>query len=231
VGLNYEINKSNTLRFAYQSFVNDHFEFLGSLAPSEVAGFPSVINSMDGTKIKELGFAWESQWNPRTFTVLRLEAYRVDDPEYAQSYDVHSPIVDLRTERFEGSFTLNRLLTSSIGLSAGISGKLVSMETGDFSEIDGNAGLSYMHSSGWVASIKDTVVCQDLAGLGVKSYTFNLVNISLGRYFANKRGFASLDLTNIFNQHFNYQAEPYALYYSYPFYPDREIMFRLRLFF
>ena len=60
---------------------------------------------------------------PLTFTVLRLQAYRIDDPQF----DLHSNIINWRTERLEGSFTVNRLLTSSLGLSAGVGGKLVSL--------------------------------------------------------------------------------------------------------
>jgi tetratricopeptide (TPR) repeat protein len=249
VGLNYEIDKSNTLRFAYLSYVNDHSFFTGSLAPSEVAGFPSMVNAagFDGSKVKELGFAWESQWNPLTFTVFRLTAYRVDDPQFVEyPYEF-----DWRLEHFDGLFTVNRLLTSSLGLSAGVAGKIVSMRapmgvpseifaTGNFNEISGNIALSYMHPSGWFASIRDTVVHQDLGGLsdpGDPSLAqhqkqlgepFNLVDITFGKYFANKRGSVSLAITNIFNQHFCYEPELLAIE---QFYPGREILFRLTLFF
>ena len=240
VGLNYEIDKSNTLRFAYQGYVVGHALLSPSIVPSEVAGFPSQVNADDGSKVKELGFAWESQWNPKTFTVFNVQAHRIDNPQY----NVYSNMIDSRSERFEGSFIVNRLLTSSLGLSAGISGKLVSLEappntflTGDFNEIAGAVALSYMHPSGWFASIKDTVVSQDLAGLSDKSLAqkqaemgdpFNLVDISVGKYFANKRGYASLGLANIFNQHFYYQTEPVALW---SFFPDRAIIFTVALYF
>ena len=94
-----------------------------------------------------------------------------------------------------------------------------------------------MHPSGWFASIKDTVVSQDLGGLSDKSLAqkqadmgdpFNLVDITFGKYFANKRGYASLAITNIFNQHFYYQTEPVALW---SFFPDRAIMFTVGLYF
>ena len=192
-----------------------------------------------------MGFAWESQWTPLTFTVLRLQALRIDSPEF------DPPIVDsvlnVRNEGFQGSFIVNRLLTSSLGLSAGVSGSLVSTDdptarlTGYFNEVDGTLALSYMHPSGWFASIKDTVVYQDLSGLSNKSYAqeqanlgdpFNLVDLTFGKYFANKRGIVSLQITNVFNQHFNYQITPFAVYtYSalnpstaYSFYPDREVL-------
>ncbi len=238
-GLDYEIDKSNTLRLAYQAYVIGHPVLNASIVPTEVAGFPSQINTDDGSKVKELGFAWESQWNPRTFTVLRLQAYRIDDPQYSpQSY-----VIDDRTQRFEGTFIVNRLLTSFLGLAAGIGGKLMSLDdpflnlTGDFTEIDFAVGLSYMHPSGWFASIQDAVVYQDLDSLSPKTFAqqqadmgdpFNLVNITVGKYFANKRGFASLAITNLLNQHFFYEIEPDALL---SFSPDREVIFRVGLYF
>jgi len=243
VGLNYEIDKSNTLRLAYQGYVNSLKTATSStLAPSEVAGFPSLINADQGSQIKELGFSWESQWNPKTFTVLHMQAYRIEDPQF----DLHSSPYQDRTESAGGSFTLNRLLTTSLGLSAGISGSATSMAsphpedlltTGCYSEIAGKVGLFYMHPKGWFASINDTVVSQNLEGLSNSSLAkqqgqlgnpFNLVDIGFGKYFDNKRGYAALAVTNVFNQHFYYQTEPYALW---NFYPDREIMFTMALYF
>jgi hypothetical protein len=241
VGLDYEIDKSNTLRFAFQSYVNGHSILNASIAPSEVAGFPSQVNADDGSNVRELGFSWESQWNPKTFTVFSLQAYRINNPQY----DVYSNLINAETERFQGSFILNRLLTSCLGLSAGVAGKLVSLNApsdspflrGDFNEISGAVALSYMHPSGWFASIKDTVVSQDLSGLNDQSLApkqaqmadpFNLVDITFGKYFPNKRGYASLAITNIFNQHFYYQTEPVELW---SFYPDRAIMCNVGLYF
>ena len=241
LGLDYEIDKSNTLRFAFQSYVNGHSLLNSSITPSEVAGFPSWINADDGSKVKELGFAWESQWNQKTFSVLRVQADRIENPQY----DVYSNIIDSRSERVGGSLIINRLLSSCLGLAAGVSGKVVSLGSpadtifikGDFSEIDGAVTLSYMHPSGWFASIKDTLVYQDLGGLSDKSIAqiqggfgnpFNLTDIAVGKYFANKRGLASLSIANVFNQHFYYETEPVALW---SFYPDRAVLATLAFFF
>ena len=109
--------------------------------------------------------------------------------------------------------------------------------TGDFSEVPGAVALSYMHPSGLFATIKDTVVTQGLGGLSDKSIAqnqaqlgdpFNLVDIAFGKYFADKRGYVSLQLTNIFDQRFYYQTEPVALW---SFYPDRAVMVNLGLYF
>jgi hypothetical protein len=90
--------------------------------------------------------------------------------------------------------------------------------------------------SGWFASIKSTLVHQDLSGLSDRSIQlrqsnlsddlFNLVDLSFGKQFDGKRGFFSLGISNIFNQHFYYQMEPVALN---AFYPDRRILFQLGL--
>jgi tetratricopeptide (TPR) repeat protein len=242
VGLNYEIDNSNTLRLAYQGYPESLKTATSStISPTEVAGFPSLINAPQGSQIKELGVSWESQWNQKTFTVLGVQAYRIEDPEY----DRYSNQFDSRTESAGGSLAVNRLLASSIGLSAKIAGSVISMEsppeaslmTGAYREIDGRVGLFYMHPKGWFASINDTVVSQYLADLGDYSdekeaarsaNPFNLVDMEFGKYFDNKRGYAALAVTNIFNQHFYYQTEPYALW---NFYPDREIVFTLALYF
>ncbi len=251
VGLNYQINTSNTLRLSYQSYVNTHTSVPApSISPSEVAGFPSQVYADDGSHVKELGFAWESQWNPLTFTVLRLLANRVDSPEFSNV----DTLLNVRTEGLGGSFSVNRLLTSALGLSVGVSGSLVSTDdptqplTGDFNEIDGIVTLSYIHPSGWFATIRDTVVHQDLSGLSDQSLAqkqadmgnpFNLFDITFGKYFANKRGYAALGITNLFNQHFYYQTDSLAAFSLnpansfdlQPFYPDREVLAVVTLYF
>ncbi len=256
VGLNYQINTSNTLRLSYQGYVNGHTSVCYSITPSEVAGFPSQVNADDGSHAKELGFAWESQWNPKTFTVFRLQALRIDSPEFDPS-NVDS-VLDVRTEGFQGSFSVNRLLTSSLGLSASVAWTSESVNdptaplTGNFNELDGTVGLSYMHPSGWFATIRDTVVHQDLSDLSDNSLAqkqagmgdpFNLVDLTFGKYFANKRGYASLAITNVFNQHFYYQIASFAPYtyavyslyspntFLYPFYPNRNILLTVALYF
>ncbi|MDR3555971.1 MAG: FecR domain-containing protein [Syntrophobacteraceae bacterium] len=240
-GLDYQIDKSNTLRFAFQSYLDGHSLLNSSIAPSEVAGFPSQLNADDGSKVKELGIGWESQWNQKTFSVLRVVADRIDNPQY----DVLSNIFDSRVDRVGGSYVVERILGSCLGLSAGVSGKIVSLDSpadtilvkGDFSEIDGGAALSYTRPDGWFCSITDTVVYQNLNGLSDKSLApeqaalgnpFNLVNVVFGRYFEGKRGLATLSFTNVFNQHFYYQTEPVELW---KFYPQRSVMATAAFFF
>ncbi|MCE5336129.1 MAG: tetratricopeptide repeat protein [Desulfobacteraceae bacterium] len=241
VGLNYDLDKANTLRLAYQSYVNNHALLSPVISPSEVAGFPSQINADNGSQVQELGFSWETQWNPLTFTVLRLNAHKIDNPQY-NVFSTNDQEITMRTERFLGSMSINRLLTPTIGIAAGVSGKVISMDSpvfsflsGDFYEIDTAAGLSYMHPSGWFAGIKYTLVHQNLSGLSDSTLQFkqsqyddiiNLVDLRVGKYFDNKRGHISLSVTNLFKQRFFYQTEPVALN---AFYPDRLVMMQVGL--
>jgi tetratricopeptide (TPR) repeat protein len=242
LGFDYEVDQKNTLRVAYQQYVNTHSLFNGSIAPTEVAGFPAQINADNGSKVQELGFSWETQWNPLTFTVLKLTGHHIENPQF-DVFSTEDRVISVETDRFMGSFTVNRLLTSSLGLAVGVSGKMLSLDspgttylTGDFNEIDAGAALSYMHPDGWFATIKSTLVHQDLSGLSdhtiqqtqanLSDDLFNLVDLSFGKEFAGKRGFFSLGISNIFNQHFYYHTEPVALN---AIYPDRRILFRIGL--
>ena len=246
LGFDYELDQKNTLRLAFQQYVNTHSLFNASIAPTEVAGFPAQINADEGSKVKEVGLAWEAQWNPLTFTVFRFMGHHIDNPQFDPTDPTENRLISVQTDRLMGSFTLNRLLTPYLGLVVGISGKVLSLDappdtglpTGDYSEIDASIGLAYQHPSGWFASITSTLVHQDLNGLSDRSIhqqqtalaedPFNLVNISFGKQFDLKRGFFSLNINNIFNQHFFYETEPVQLN---AIYPDRQIMFLLGLYF
>jgi tetratricopeptide (TPR) repeat protein len=239
VGLNYQIDTSNTLRLSYQNAVNTHTAWTASIAPSDVAGFTSISDD-DGSRVQLAGFQWESQWNPLTFTAFRLDAFRVEDPQFS---NVNS-VVDVRNEGFGGSFVVNRLLTSSLGLVVGVNGSLNSTTapvatflTGPYDQIFGYVTLSYMHPSGWFASIQDTLTYENLSDESIKSYAqqqaelgnpFNLVNLTFGKYFANKRGSAQLAITNIFNQHF---FDPFESASSPAYYPDRRVLLTVGLYF
>ena len=60
--------------------MNTQFFTQPLLVPGETAGFPFAIDSLSGTEIRQAGGSWEAQWNPKTFTVLRLGALRLVHP-------------------------------------------------------------------------------------------------------------------------------------------------------
>ena len=104
--------------------LNTHFIFQPLLVPAETAGFPWFFDADSGTEIRQAGGAWEAQWNSRTFTVLRLNALRVSTPTFDNTTGFEIPIWQT-WKRYQASLVLNRILASSLGLSAGILGKRV----------------------------------------------------------------------------------------------------------
>ncbi len=96
----------------------------------------------------------------------------------------------------------------------------------DFSEVEWNLGLFFRYPQGWFGGAGARLVYQRLKDRS--DNLFGLVDLSFGKEFANKRGQAVLEVTNLFNRHFSYQQEFIALD---RFYPVRRIMFKLALWF
>lgn len=237
LGLNYEINKTHTLRLAFQSYLNAHSTLISTITPGEVAGFPSQINADDGSSVKELGLAWEAQWNSKSFTSLRFNSHWVATPQFDPT--TTGRILDIDADRYQVSFGYNRILLPCLGMRLGAAAKKVmtsadpvfNLTDGDFIEVDGLVGLSYLRPDGWTAGFNVWVIHQNLSDPALSQYqhdiagdVFPLLDLSFGKEFSNKRGYFSFAVTNVFNQHFYYQKEFVTLN---SIYPERRIMFRL----
>ncbi len=241
-GANYqfEVNGSqHVLRGVVGRRLNTHFISQPLLVPSETAGFPWTIDSFSGAEIRQAGAAWEAQWNTLTFTVLRLSALRVSTPTFFTDNSFLEYPTWQTWKRYQASFVLNRILATSLGLSAGIMGKRVipdlSYEFGwpdslrSFSEINAFVGLAYLHPQGWLARIKPLLVQQYGQIQGHQADNpFVIVNLTLGREFPNKRGFALLEFQNLFNRRPFYSLEPYR---DLEFANQRRFLFRLGFYF
>jgi hypothetical protein len=238
LGLNYEINKDHTLRFAFQSYLNAHSTLVSTLTPGEVASFPTEINADDGSHVRETGLAWEAQWDAKSFTTLRFDSHWVENPQFDPTSKVDN-ILDIKTDSYQVSFAYNRILLSSLGLRLGAWSKNVftdadpvfGLSDGDFWEVGAIAGLTYMRPDGWFAGFNTYLIHQDLADPTLSRHqddiagdVFGLLDVAFGKYFANKRGFFSFGVSNVFNQHFYYQKEFVTLD---SIYPERRIGFKL----
>ena len=83
LGINYQFGINGTqhvLRGVVGRSLNTHHITQPLLVPAETAGFPWFIDYGSGTEMRQAGAAWEAQWNPLTFTVLRLNALRLSVP-------------------------------------------------------------------------------------------------------------------------------------------------------
>lgn len=243
VGLNWQLSASQTIRLAFQRYLNTHTFFQSVIAPSEVAGFPGRLNADDGSTVTELGGGWEVQWDDRTFTVARLSYHEVLNPQY-DPFASYDRIFDVTISRYMATLGLNRILTPSLGLSVfGVAKRLLPHEStarrypeSDFFEADGVLALNYLHASGLGCGISGTLVHQhyfDNRYLNVKGEhrtetLFGLLDAKISYEFPGKHGFVAVEGKNLTNTRFTYQREAVALD---AFYPDRQIVFKLGWYF
>jgi tetratricopeptide (TPR) repeat protein len=234
-GINYQVNSRHTLRFALQQHLSTHNLLQpATLVPVEVASFPWAINVDDGAIVRELGAAWEAQWNPKTFSTLRLNIHRISVPQYEVDADLNASRVWWTWKRYLATFAVNRVLTPYLGLTLGVSAKRFLPDPNpvfqplaqDFNEYFGLVGLNYLHRSGWQGGINTFLVDQHLKDRA--DNFFGLVDARIGYEFPGKRGLAQVEVTNIFNRHFFFQRE-FVTFDS--FFPARRIMGKLALYF
>lgn len=245
LGLNFEITPSQTLRFVLQRHMNTHYLSSPSLVPADIAGFPWQINVDEGALVRELGLAWEAQWNPRTFSVLRLNAHRIDNPVYESFFDTAGNLQARKMywgwKRYAASFSVNHLLTNAWGLSVGAGFKKLDPSIDhtqliipysqrgswqDYSETTAGVSLYYLNPQGWLGFLRNYYIHQNLTGRADHGYL--LTDILIGRELPNKRGLVTLEVDNVFNRHFYYQRE-FVTFDA--FYPMRRILFKLALYF
>ncbi len=234
-GVNYQVNGRHTLRFALQQHLSTHNLIQpATLVPVEVASFPWAINVDDGAIVRELGAAWEAQWNPKTFSTLRLNLHRISVPQYEVDEQLNESRVWWTWKRYQASFAVNRILTPSLGMTLGASAKrflpdpnpIIQLLANDFNEYVGLLGLNYLHRSGWQGGVNFFLVDQHLKDRA--DNFFGLVDARIGYEFPGKRGLALVEVTNLFNRHFFFQRE-FVTFDS--FFPARRIMGKLALYF
>lgn len=238
VGVNLFVTPQHTLRFAAQRHLVTHTAWgAASLLPTETAGFTWLINTFNATELRSAGASWEAEWDKKTFSVLRFEALRLAVPTYTTDGFRQW----LGYKRYDISIILNRILHTSLGLSAGVLGRRVIPDPNpeftapalgppfqDYSEFRSFLGLSFLHRTGWQAGIKTTLVKQHLKDRA--DTFFGLVDLRFGKEFAHKRGLATLEITNLFNRSFFVAQEPFR-FTDADFFPARRILFKFALYF
>ncbi len=230
-------NTQHVLRAAVERHLTTHLISQPLLVPAEVASFPWAIDATTGSEVRQAGAAWETQWDSKTFTTLRLNALRVSTPTFLFGDD--HPFY-LTWKRYQASLVLNRILATSLGLSLGVMGKrlvpdLAFQQEGappviqDFNEIDAFLSLAYLNRQGWLARITPLLVQQFGKITGHQADNpFVIMNLTLGREFPNKWGFALFEVQNLFNRQPFYSLEPRR---DIEFPTGRRFLFRLGLYF
>ena len=236
-GANYQFGVGPTqhvLRAVAERHLTTHLISQPLLMSAEVAGFPWAIDATTGSEVRQAGGAWEAQWDSKTFTTLRLNALRVATPTFA--FGVDQPFW-LTWKRYQASLVLNRILTTSLGLSLGVLGKRVVPDLSfgpdsnlqSYSELNGFVGLAYLSRQGWLARVTPLLVQQFGKIPGHQADNpFVIMNLTLGREFPNKWGFALFEVQNLFNRQPFYSLEPRR---DIEFPTNRRFLFRLGLYF
>ncbi len=237
-GANYQFGVGSTqhvLRAMAERHLTTHLTLQPMLVPAEIASFPWAIDSNSNAEVRQAGLAWEAQWNSKTFTALRLNALRVSEPDFIVDDLGFDQQIWNTWRRYQASLVLNRILTPSLGLSLGVMGKRVvpdlSFNPGfqSYSEFNAFLGLAYMSPQGWLARVKPFLVQQFGKIPGREAANpYVVMNLTLGREFPNKRGFALFEVQNLFNRNSFYSLEPLR---TLEFSTDRRFLFRLALYF
>ncbi len=236
LGISYQFRANGTLHVLSGMVgrsLNTHLITQPLLLPALVAGFPWALDTQVGAEMRQSGASWEAQWDSRTFTVLRLQALRIATP----TFDSDTALPICRTwRRYAASVVVNRILAGSLGLSAGFLGKRV-LPDGSyedeglkaFTEINAFLGLAYLHQQGWLARLKPMIIQQYGNNPGHQADSpAVLLNLTLGREFPQKRGFALVEVQNVFNRRPFYALEPYR---DLEFANQRRFLVRVGLFF
>lgn len=208
IGLNLYLTPRQIIRLGAYSAITS-FVYQTSLVPSEVAGVPYDINAFEGAEIREAGLSWEAEWTRRTFTTLRLGALRVSSPQYLSET---SPKEYFTWKIYYAHAGLNQILGPYLGLYLGAGWKRFDSryrENPDFTEINGMARLTFWHQSGLRAYLAANLFYQD--PVRRRPDLFVLADAGLGYEFPGKRGLLFLNVTNLFNRHFQYLMEPVRL--------------------
>jgi hypothetical protein len=235
-----------TLRLALARHLLTHMISQPLLVDPEVASFPWALYVNSGSDIRQAGVAWEAQWNPKTFTALRLSALRVATPDLVTGANNSVYGIWRNWQRYQASMVLNRILTPYLGLSFGVLGKRLipdlsyqptpqyPLQTGitgveSYSEFDAFLGLAFLSRQGWLARVRPLLVQQFGKIPGHQAANpFVILNLTLGREFPNKRGFALFEIDNLFNRTPFYSLEPNRIL---EFSTNRRFIFRLGLYF
>ncbi len=232
LGLSVQLNGQHTLRLALQRHLNCHYLWQPLLLSSQIAGIPWLIDSDNGSEVRQAGAAWEAQWNSRTFTVARFDAIRVATPNLANDPNNLPFRLSTHWQRYQASLTLNRILSPAWGLTFGALVKrvvpdLALAETvSAYWEVDPFLRLAYLHKNGWLGRVGTFWVYQKLKNWADSFYP--QVNLLLGKELSKKRGLVSFELDNLLNRRAYYALEPGR---NPEFYPARRFLVRLALYF
>ncbi|MCX5809787.1 MAG: TonB-dependent receptor, partial [Proteobacteria bacterium] len=222
-GLIFTPTKADTFRFAAFRYL---MPFLSSrLDPSDIAGIPIYRNASWGTSTQEVDLVWEHGWSTGFLSTNLF----YQEGQYAYSLMAGGSEFTKNPNGYMRGFemTLNQLIWKGLGLNAGYRYKNIDYlddNSGgyptqyatysyyaDREEHQLNAGLKYLHQSGFSCGINQIYRHDYLKTNGISNENIWLTDVSFGYELPGKRGMLRLEVRNLFNNHFNWVTDYYTL--------------------
>jgi hypothetical protein len=236
------------LRGAYFEYVKPQLASSRTLEPTQVAGFNQLFDDSNGVESKRWGMGLD--WQPMTNVFVGAEATWREFDGNIFNFDLANARVFFSSTEFDEEthrlyvrwlphprWALNaEAVYDSFEAEPSVltSGALPE----DLETISFPLGVNYFHTSGFFAGLRGTYVHQEVERpvsnplLDGKD-DFFLADLALGYRLPNRKGMVSFEVQNIFDEDFNFQDDSFREFgdspSSGPYFPDRQIMFRLTL--
>jgi Flp pilus assembly protein TadD len=243
LGIVAPLGSGTTLRAAAFRSVKRPLAANQTLEPTQVAGFNQLFDDLNESRAKRLGAAIDHRFSARLFTGVEVTRRQLEVPTLAANNTLaRFDNWDERLHRAYVSWLVRPSLSASAEYVYDFRYRDLPPSTGDVFPIKSVTrqiplGLTYHHPAGPFASVRSSHVSQDLRfrtpGTGVETTgesDFWVTDASIGTRLPRRLGTVSLDLLNVFDEHFQYQDTDFFGTPRVPlFQPRRLILLRARI--
>ncbi|MEJ5378066.1 MAG: tetratricopeptide repeat protein [bacterium] len=197
------------------------------LDPTEVAGVTIFRSTLEGSLTKEADLVWEHEWSDGFFSLNPFYLEREYPYKNRQAGLEQMVRTYGRVKGFESA--LNQILWHGLALNVGY--RYMEVDDEDYPLVNRkdhllSLGLTYVHPSGFFASVSETYRHEDLKAHDRRDENIWLTDVQLGYIFPGRRGSASISVRNIFDRGFNWVTDPFVIQGRVP---AREIIGKVAL--
>ncbi|MDO9262753.1 MAG: hypothetical protein Q7U02_02225 [Desulfosalsimonadaceae bacterium] len=227
LGVIFEAGPSDTLRLA-------GFQYLlpftaNRIDPTEIAGIPIFRNTGEGSLAKEADLVWEHEWKNAFFTA---GIFYLDRENKSKLISESGPVTDTDKGRLRGTeFACNRILAPGLAMTGGYRFQEIRDEflpDKDRKDHLASLGLNYVHPGGFSAGMAQSYRYADFDENIRKNEDIWLTDAIVSFEYPEKHGVASLQVKNIFDNHFNWVEDIYVFQGRAP---AREVVGSLSVYF
>ena len=202
-GLHLHPGPNDAIRLAYIQFL-DPLLAVYRIDPIETAGCV-MPQYYEGARLEQISLGWEHEWrrgffNFRLFTLRSRYEHELieNDRQIARAYD----------NRYQGlEFAVNQMIGERFGLATGYAMfEIVADEYDPHAESANQwlwARLTYTHPNGISASVGQTAYITDYDQAAIDDARYGLTNLYLQYEFPQKKGRLRMEISNLFDRHFN----------------------------